>query len=90
LRAAAAPGIELLEYLAPRDGRPYPPEARASDLVHWQARLGSAEVTAALSRPGQFRLISAGVVTLADPPLGFRTAALLRDPDGHALQIVSR
>lgn len=90
LRAAAGPGIELLEYLAPRDGRPYPTEARASDLVHWQARLGSADVTAALNRAGQFRLISAGVVTLADPPLGFRTGALLRDPDGHALQIVSR
>jgi catechol 2,3-dioxygenase-like lactoylglutathione lyase family enzyme len=27
LRAAAGPGIEFLEYLTPRDGRPAPPDA---------------------------------------------------------------
>src|SRR3990172_11599876 len=36
LRAAAGPGIELLEYLTPRDGRPMPQESRANDLWHWQ------------------------------------------------------
>src|SRR5262249_28521237 len=36
LRAAAGPGVELLEYLAPRDGRPFPADERANDLVHWQ------------------------------------------------------
>src|SRR5438067_5100331 len=35
LRATAGPAVELLEYLAPRDGRPYPADARANDLVHW-------------------------------------------------------
>src|SRR5213594_908560 len=36
LRAARAPGVELLEYLAPRDGRPIPADERADDLAHWQ------------------------------------------------------
>ncbi|MBY0374000.1 MAG: VOC family protein [Bryobacteraceae bacterium] len=39
LRAASGPGIELLEYLAPSDGRPYPADARPNDLVHWQTQL---------------------------------------------------
>jgi catechol 2,3-dioxygenase-like lactoylglutathione lyase family enzyme len=36
LRAHAGPGVELLEYLHPRDGRSLPADARATDLAHWQ------------------------------------------------------
>ena len=39
LRAASGPAIELLEYLNPRDGRPYPSDLRSNDLAHWQTRL---------------------------------------------------
>lgn len=39
MRATAGPGTEFLEYLAPGDGRPYPADARANDLLHWQTRL---------------------------------------------------
>ena len=35
LRADAGPGIELLEYLTPRTGRPAPVDAAANDLAHW-------------------------------------------------------
>src|SRR6266852_5339235 len=31
LRAAEGPAIELLEYLAPRDGRPFPPDTKAAE-----------------------------------------------------------
>ena len=36
LRAGSGPGVELLEYLSPRDGRPFPPAAKPNDLFHWQ------------------------------------------------------
>jgi catechol 2,3-dioxygenase-like lactoylglutathione lyase family enzyme len=36
MRASAGPGVEFLEYLTPRDGRPRPADARANDPVHWQ------------------------------------------------------
>ena len=36
---AIGPGIEFLEYLAPRDGRPYPADEKPNDLIHWQTRL---------------------------------------------------
>jgi catechol 2,3-dioxygenase-like lactoylglutathione lyase family enzyme len=40
LRAGnGVPGIEFLEYLAPRDGRPAPSDKRANDLFHWQTTL---------------------------------------------------
>ncbi|MGH8458386.1 MAG: VOC family protein, partial [Nevskiales bacterium] len=91
LRAAAGPGIELLEYLAPRDGRPYPPDARANDLFHWQTRLVTADAELAVRRirEGRYLLISPGVISLPDDKLGFRAGLLARDPDGHAMQLVT-
>jgi catechol 2,3-dioxygenase-like lactoylglutathione lyase family enzyme len=80
LRAAAGPGIELLEYLAPRDGRPIPHDARPDDLSHWQVALVVGD-TGALNRA----LPGSACSTLSD---GAGGAFLLRDPDGHALQAV--
>ncbi len=84
LRAAAGPGIELLEYLAPRDGRPYPADSRANDLWHWQTRLRVGKLAAV----GGLILVSTGVVETPSRELGFRAAVHARDPDGHALQLV--
>lgn len=89
LHAASGPSLEFLEYLAPRDGRPAPADARANDLFHWQTRLTtrSAETTQGAT-VGRFTYISPGVVTLPDTTLGFRKGLFLRDPDGHAMQVV--
>ena len=82
LRAARGPGIEFLEYLTPGDGRPYPAEARANDLMWWSTRLVAADGA---------RLEDLGDGPVADPPgddLGFDRGITVRDPDGHALEIV--
>jgi catechol 2,3-dioxygenase-like lactoylglutathione lyase family enzyme len=90
LRAGSGPGIEFLEYLSPRDGRPFPPDARANDLMHWQTRLLSSNVAAVTRQMPKTAgtLISPDMVTLPDHALGFDRAILVRDPDGHALQLV--
>jgi catechol 2,3-dioxygenase-like lactoylglutathione lyase family enzyme len=90
LRAAAGPGIEFLEYLTPRDGRPYPTDERANDLIHWQTTVWvpDAGAAAAAVRGGRFRLISSTPVELPDTTLGFHRGILVRDPDGHAVQLV--
>ncbi|MDX2170133.1 MAG: VOC family protein [Deltaproteobacteria bacterium] len=90
LRAAQGPGIELLEYLTPRDGRPLPADQRANDLAHWQTELTTPDVAAALAglRARRAALVSPGVVDLPDDGLGFDAALLARDPDGHALELI--
>lgn len=82
LRAAEGPGIEFLEYLAPRSGRPFPADARANDLVHWRTQLVVRDA-AALERVGRRR-----PVALPGPELGFARAVAVRDPDGHTLEVV--
>jgi catechol 2,3-dioxygenase-like lactoylglutathione lyase family enzyme len=92
LRAPAGPGIEFLEYLAPRDGRPAPIDARANDLFHWQTNLVAASAEAAVQaiRSGKFQFISPGFVEIGDTALGFRKGLLVRDPDGHAVQVIEK
>jgi catechol 2,3-dioxygenase-like lactoylglutathione lyase family enzyme len=92
LRAAGGPGIELLEYLAPSDGKPFPQDARANDLVHWQTTLIGDRLAAAEARLRAARatLISPGIVPTNARELGFAEGLLARDPDGHALRIVEK
>jgi catechol 2,3-dioxygenase-like lactoylglutathione lyase family enzyme len=44
LRAPEGIGIELLDYRAPNDGRPYPPDLRPNDLAFWKTRLITREI----------------------------------------------
>jgi catechol 2,3-dioxygenase-like lactoylglutathione lyase family enzyme len=92
LRAAMGPGVELLEYLAPRDGRPAPGDLHANDVAHWQTTLVTARLDAlvGLARAHRLGLVSPGPVDAASLPLGFRTGALARDPDGHGLRFIER
>jgi catechol 2,3-dioxygenase-like lactoylglutathione lyase family enzyme len=93
LRAAGAgPGIEFLEYLAPRDGRPAPVDERSSDLFHWQTTLvvQDADKLAENLVSGDFRLVSPGAVQVNDTRLGFAKGLLVRDPDGHVMLLVER
>ncbi len=91
LRANSGPGVELLEYLAPRDGRPFPADARANDLIHWHTTVLTADLAGASAalRSGRASFISPVAVTLSDPRLGYARALLARDPDGHAVQVAS-
>ena len=92
LRAPAGPGVEFLEYLTPRDGRPIPADARPNDLVHWQTTLVSddAEAVARAVRGSPCAMLSPGVATPPERELGFTRGLLIRDPDGHALKVVER
>ena len=91
LHAPQGPGIELLEYLAPRDGRPAPADLRANDLLHWQTTLltRAPERVFELLRGRTFSLVSPMVVTLPSNGRPVR-ATLVRDPDGHAMRLSTR
>jgi len=91
LKPPEGPSIELLEYLAPRDGRPAA-DTRANDILFRQTRLFSGDLTAASAalRAVRVDFVSAGVVEEPGRELGFRKGLLVRDPDGHALQLAER
>ena len=89
LRGAVGPGIEFLEYLAPHDGRPMPADERPNDLVHWQTTLVTrslASVEPELDSAGVWR-VSRGVAQ-GGRNFGFTRGVLVRDPDGHVLQLI--
>jgi catechol 2,3-dioxygenase-like lactoylglutathione lyase family enzyme len=92
LRAESGPGVEFLEYLSPSDGRPFPPEEKANDLIHWHTRFLAinAEEAAQTLRSSPSAFISPGAVQLPDGRTGFRIALVVRDPDGHPVEIVER
>jgi catechol 2,3-dioxygenase-like lactoylglutathione lyase family enzyme len=91
LHADAGIGVELLEYLAPRTGRPMPVDTLATDAWHWQVNFVREEIEtldAAIGRTsghvGYAAYVSPGVVSLATPVRLGAAALMLRDPDGHA------
>jgi len=88
LRANAGPGIELLEYLTPRDGRPFPANERANDLVRHETEIESDDLSSTFKAllAAHSTLISSGVVSLPTE-LGYTQALEVRDPDGHVIRI---
>jgi catechol 2,3-dioxygenase-like lactoylglutathione lyase family enzyme len=92
LRAGSGPGVEFLEYLAPHNGRQYPPEEKANDLIHWQTRFLGTNVARAAQDLQKFRspFISTGVVELTGGSPEFHKSFVARDPDGHAVQFAQQ
>jgi catechol 2,3-dioxygenase-like lactoylglutathione lyase family enzyme len=92
LRAKSGPGVEFLDYLMPRNGRPAPLDTRANDLWHWQSTLTTESAMAAAQkiRAARGKIVSPSVVEIPDKGLGFAKGFLARDPDGHGLQFVER
>ena len=89
MRAASGPGIEFLEYLAPRDGRPTPADLKSNDVAHWQTLLLCNDLAGTEQglRKGGVTFVSPNAVT-SDGKLGFDKGLLVQDPDGHTVQII--
>jgi catechol 2,3-dioxygenase-like lactoylglutathione lyase family enzyme len=88
VRAASGPGVELLDYLAPRDGRPIPADLRANDVAHWETFvIAGGDMVAVSALVRKTDLISSGMeeITLD----GHRTQEVIfKDPDGHAVALI--
>lgn len=87
LTTGAGVGIELLDYVAPPGGRPYPAQSSATDLWHWHTTLLVSQLDDLLVRikKQNYTLISPGIVPLDGLGIAARRGLLVRDPDGHAL-----
>jgi catechol 2,3-dioxygenase-like lactoylglutathione lyase family enzyme len=92
MRASSGPGIEFLEYLTPRDGRPRPTDAHANDIVHWQTmiRTDDLDLLAKKLRDAHVSFVSPGVIIMPKDKAGFSKGALVNDPDGHSMLLIEK
>jgi len=90
LRASAGPGIEFLEYLTPRNGRPAI-GIQSNDLAHWETTMTTGSTHQAFERlvTAKALLVSPSVAALHSDPR-FREGLLVHDPDEHAVKVVRR
>lgn len=90
LGGESGPGIELLEYLTPRTGRPMPEDTRANDLWHGQIYLSADSLKKMVPRITSHggSLVSPGVVGMGDQA-PFDAGVLARGPSGHAVLVMS-
>jgi catechol 2,3-dioxygenase-like lactoylglutathione lyase family enzyme len=77
LRAQSGPGIELLEYLAPRTGRQLPNAPEGADLVHRQTILIANDPT----------IVATHFDHAAVQMLRGSADVVIHDPDGHELLV---
>jgi catechol 2,3-dioxygenase-like lactoylglutathione lyase family enzyme len=89
LRTPEGPGVELLEYLAPRSGRPAPRDLSAADLAHWQTTVEMPSIARFVQTQFGGWLVSPSAVD-APGGQGFSRGLLVRDPDGHGVRLVER
>jgi catechol 2,3-dioxygenase-like lactoylglutathione lyase family enzyme len=92
MRATHGAGVEFLEYLTPRDGRPRPADIHANDIVHWQTMIATSDLDLLASklRDAHVRFISPGVVAMVRNKTGFSKGALVSDPDGHSVLLTQK
>jgi len=71
------------------DGRPFPSDEQANDVVHRQTVLltRGADAAARQLHSDRVNFVSSGVIANQTGQLGFSKALLVRDPDGHAIEI---
>jgi catechol 2,3-dioxygenase-like lactoylglutathione lyase family enzyme len=92
MRSGAGPGIEFLEYLAPRDGRQRPADVRANDIVHWQTTILTDDIDLLTKKllDAHVHFISPGLVAMPKNKAGFSKGALVSDPDGHDVLLIAK
>jgi catechol 2,3-dioxygenase-like lactoylglutathione lyase family enzyme len=84
LSAERGPGIEFLEYIAPSGARNLPADARANDLIFWNTQLVLDDLP---EQVDALRASGARFVSKSGKPA---QSWIIRDPDGHALQLNAR
>jgi len=91
LRGPSGIGVELLEYLAPRDGLPAPANQAATDIAHHETVIAVNDLGGLTAKfPAASQVSSQEINGVHGLPLVASTAKLVRDPDGHPLLLVQK
>ena len=87
-RATHGPGIELLEYITPGPGKPFPADSRANDLWNWQTTLIVADPEGLYRKLREMKSVFVSKDLVQLEANGFIVKNfIVRDPDGHAILI---
>lgn len=89
LRAESGPGVEFLEYLKPADGKPYPQDSRADDLISWHTTVfvDDAEAVYAKLQSLGYAEVSIEPIVITDRDYPQCKEFFTRDPDGHLVLV---
>lgn len=88
LRADSGPGIELLEYLSPSDGRDAPHDVNSKDVMYWCIHLKARQPQRLVSQiRDKHQPLSDGVESSDQQQSNDVPRFVVCDPDWHALQI---
>jgi catechol 2,3-dioxygenase-like lactoylglutathione lyase family enzyme len=90
MKPDAGPSVEFLEYLAPRDGRSIPQDTHMNDVISWQTKLVASDAQNLQRQLREYLFVSPGIVQMPDDRLGFKAGFLVRDPDGHVMEVVQK
>lgn len=92
LRSLSGIGIEFLEYLSPRDGRPALASASPTDIAHHETVVMVDDLEALNAALQSANISADSVKQIPDSRLlwNARQAELVRDPDGHPLLLLQR
>ena len=83
-------GMELLDYIVPGTGRPFPDNDRSYDIVHMEIQLAIEDIDAAVNilRENGVEIISPKIVEFPKS-CPYRQACSVRDPSGHAMMLIT-
>jgi catechol 2,3-dioxygenase-like lactoylglutathione lyase family enzyme len=89
LRSPQGIGIEFLEYLAPRDGKPAPADDSATEIAHYETviHVDSLEAVNSELREADFADFLKPIPT-SRLLFGASKAEIIHDPDGHSLLLI--
>ncbi len=92
LRSSGGIGVEFLEYISPRDGRPAAENGNAADISHHETVLLVDDIASLNSALMDRKYLPVSVKPIAGSKLLFHAtqAELIRDPDGHSLLLLQR
>jgi catechol 2,3-dioxygenase-like lactoylglutathione lyase family enzyme len=87
MRVEAGPGVEFLEYLTPRDGRPRPDDGQPNDIFYWNTILVTSDLQGLVSKlhDEHARFLSSKIVALPNGEKDSDKVVLIADPDGHGV-----
>jgi catechol 2,3-dioxygenase-like lactoylglutathione lyase family enzyme len=85
-------GVEFLEYLKPKNGRPYPKDERADDLIHWETIMTTNDIAGMYNKlmKSETPFVSQGIVEISTSAYGYTQGFYVRDPDGHVVGIFEK